>query len=64
LADDSTYTSKKNELASYLPQDEAPLVKEGIALWNVTDADRPERLKEFKQQQWPEWTRKLKPALE
>jgi hypothetical protein len=40
------------------------LVKQGVALWNVTDADRPQRLKAFKEEQWPEWKKKLKPAIE
>ncbi len=55
---------KKLELAAYVPRDEASLVTDGISLWNVTDADRPQRLKKFREKQWPEWKRKLKPKLE
>jgi arylsulfatase A-like enzyme len=64
LADDSKYASTKKELSSFLPKDEAALVKQGVALWNVTDADRPERLNGFKNKQWTEWKEKLKPAIE
>lgn len=64
LADDENWRTVKSKLASQLPSNEAPLVKEGVALWNVTDADRPERLKRFKSQQWPEWQKKMKPKLD
>jgi arylsulfatase A-like enzyme len=64
LAEDSKYARTKKELSDFLPNDEAALVKQGVALWNVTDADRPERLKNFKNKQWPEWKEKLKPAIE
>ncbi len=64
LADNPQHVGQKKSLAAHLPADEAALVTGGIALWNVTDADRPERLKKFQQQQWPEWKRKLKPSIE
>lgn len=64
LADDPQHAKQKARLAAYVPKDEAKLVRGGIALWNVTDADRPERLEKYKNEQWPEWKRKLKPALE
>ena len=64
LAEDPNYASTKKELSVFLPKDEAALVKQGVALWNVTDADRPHRLKTFKEEQWPQWKEKLKPAIE
>jgi arylsulfatase A-like enzyme len=64
LAEDARYTDRKQELATYLPKNEAPLVKTGVALWNVTDADRPERMKKFREQTWPQWKKRLKPAIE
>lgn len=42
--------AKKKQLARWLPKTEAPLVREGISLWNVVDADQPEKLKKSKQQ--------------
>jgi arylsulfatase A-like enzyme len=64
LADDPQFAANKNELSNFLPGNESPLVKEGVALWNVIDADRPEKLKRFKNKDWPEWKKKLKPAIE
>ncbi len=36
------YASVKKRLAAILPTTEAPLVREGISLWNVVDADQPD----------------------
>ncbi|WP_145170132.1 sulfatase [Rubripirellula lacrimiformis] len=41
LADDPAYVSEIKRLRSFLPRHEAPLVTEGISLWNVVDADQP-----------------------
>ena len=64
LAADPNHAGTKKELAALVPKKEAPLVRQGIALWNVTDADRPERLKSFQEEAWPEWKRKLRPKIE
>ncbi|WP_342190306.1 sulfatase [Stieleria varia] len=64
LTDDASLAKVKSELAGHIPGEEAPLVREGIALWNVIDADRPERLKSFEQKDWPAWLEKIRPRLE
>lgn len=64
LADDSAYATIKSQLSNQLPDKEAPLVKQGIALWNVIDADQPQKLKKFKNTTWPDWLKKLKPSLQ
>ncbi len=64
LADSPEYEATKQELATFLPKNEAPLLRQGIALWNVNDADRPERMKDFQEKQWPSWKQKLKPVIE
>ena len=64
LANDESLVTKKNELATFLPRNEASLVKTGISLWNVVDADQPEKLMSFKTKTWPEMKQKLKPAIE
>ncbi len=64
LAGDPAYEGNKKQLAAFLPSDEAVLVKQGISLWNVTDADRPVRLQTFKDEQWPEWKARLSPSIE
>jgi arylsulfatase A-like enzyme len=64
LADDESLLEKKQQLASYLPKTEAPIVTKGRALWNVIDADQPEKLKQFKSKTWPQMKKKLKPAIE
>jgi arylsulfatase A-like enzyme len=64
LIGDQTLVSRKNELAAFLPKTEAPLVKIGISLDNVIDADKPEKLEKFKNQTWPGMKKKLKPAIE
>lgn len=64
LAGDSSNSQKIAELAAFLPKSEAPQVTEGRALWNVIDADQPEKLKKFKKQQWPAMKKKLKPSIE
>lgn len=64
LADDPGHESVKQRLANHLPQNEAPLHRDGVALWNVIDADRPEKLKSFEQQTWPSFAKKLRPEIE
>ena len=64
LADVAAHANAKERLARHLPQNEAPLIKQGISLWNVIDADQPNKLKTFQTKQWPEWTSKMKPRLE
>lgn len=64
LASDESLIAKKKELAAYLPQNEAPLVQIGIASANVVDADRPEKLKSFKEETWPQMKQNLKPAID
>jgi arylsulfatase A-like enzyme len=64
LAGDPDHAAKLRDLAAFLPEREAPLAKLGISLWNVIDADRPERLHKFKDDDWPKWTKKLKPKIE
>jgi arylsulfatase A-like enzyme len=55
LAGDANHKQQQQSLAEMLPRDEAPLVKTGISLWNVIDADCPEKLNSFREQQWPDW---------
>ncbi|MEL7264309.1 MAG: sulfatase, partial [Planctomycetota bacterium] len=51
LAKDPKWKSQKNKLALAVPKSEAPLVRQGISLWNVIDADQPPaKMKQFKQQ--------------
>ena len=64
LAEDPEYSEHKKRLATFVPESEAPLVKKGISLWNVIDADRPEGLKKFKTRTWPKWKEKMRPRLE
>ncbi|MEL6105315.1 MAG: sulfatase [Planctomycetota bacterium] len=64
LADSSEHADVKLRLATHLPREEAPLVKDGISLWNVIDADRPSRLKKFASETWPSWVKKLVPPIE
>ena len=63
VADDADYAKIKMRLAGQLPRNEAPLIQEGVALWNVNDADRPQRIKSFKTKSWPAWVKKMNPAL-
>ncbi len=64
LAHDAALIGKKKELAAFLPQHEAPLVKTGISLWNVVDADQPDKLTGFQEKTWSQMKQKLKPAIE
>ena len=64
LADDSAYAAIKSQLSNQLPDKEAPLVKQGIALWNVIDADQPQKLNKFKNTTWPDWLKKMKSGLQ
>ncbi len=63
FANDPSQAETKKRLASKLPKNEAPLVRQGVALWNVIDADRPDRLTNYKEKEWPQWKPKLKPSL-
>ena len=63
VANDADYAKIKIRLADQLPRQEAPLIQEGVALWNVNDADRPQRITSFKKKNWPAWVKKMKPAL-
>ena len=64
LAGKTELLSDKQRLASNLPSEEAPLVRQGVGLWNVIDADRPERLEAFKTKDWPMWLEKMRPRLD
>ena len=64
LAADPAYAETKARLSNHLPKSEAALVRDGVALWNVNDADRPQRLESFKNSDWPKWLRKMKPSLD
>ena len=64
LADDPGVADVKKRLIRFLPNDEAPLVRTGISLWNVIDADRPDRLDKFRTEEWPKWLEKLRPRLD
>lgn len=63
LADVAEHADVRKRLAAFLPSDEASLVREGISLWNVIDADQPQKLKSFRNQQWPRWVERLKPSI-
>jgi arylsulfatase A-like enzyme len=43
LAGDPTYDAIKAQLAAYLPTTEAPQIQSGMNLYNVSDADSPDR---------------------
>tara|TARA_A100001391_G_scaffold204777_2_gene201725 strand:+ start:210 stop:1727 length:1518 start_codon:yes stop_codon:yes gene_type:complete len=64
LADHPDHQIIKQRLAKALPQNEAPLVRNGVALWNVIDADRPQKLESFQQKTWPSFVKKLRPKIE
>lgn len=64
LAEDPAYNEEKQRLSSALPNEEAPLVREGIALWNVIDADSADKIRIYQGQEWPKWLEKLKPRIE
>ena len=50
-------------LRKHLPENEAPLVRSGVTLWNVIDADRPQRLESFRKKTWQPMLEKLQPDL-
>ncbi|TWT55663.1 sulfatase [Allorhodopirellula solitaria] len=64
LAEDPDHQDVKQRLAEFLPQNEAPLHREGVGLWNVIDADRPSKLKKFQQNTWPNFAKKLQPEIQ
>jgi hypothetical protein len=43
LAGDPNYSAMKTQLAAYLPTSEAPQIQSGINLYNVSDADMPNK---------------------
>jgi arylsulfatase A-like enzyme len=61
LAADPQYASTKERLARGLPREEAPLVREGISLWNIVDADKPSLEKAKKS--WRQINQKISPPL-
>lgn len=62
LADDPKFKSKKKALAAFLPKAEAPLVREGISLWNIVDADKP-NLSGTKKS-WAKFNKTIQPPLD
>lgn len=64
LAGSTEYAEIEERIASHLPTNEAPLVTQGVALWNVIDADRPDRLQPYRQRDWPRWKERLRPPIE
>ncbi len=64
LANDESHAEYKSKLAKFLPKSEAPIVVEGRKLWNVIDADCPEKMDKFQQTTWPQMLKKLKPAVD
>ena len=62
LADDPEFGSKKGFLASFLPKTESPLVREGISLWNIVDADKPDLSGTKKQ--WAAINETIQPPLD
>ena len=63
LAGHPDYAAVQTKLQAQLPDREAPLVRQGVALWNVIDADQPGKLKKYQNTTWPNWLKKLKPKL-
>jgi arylsulfatase A-like enzyme len=60
-ASNPEFASVKKRLAASLPQTEAPLVREGISLWNVVDADKPDLEKARKE--WEKINSTINPPL-
>ena len=63
LVSDQQYADRVNELAGFLPKNEAPQVKKGRTRWNVIDADQLNKLEKFKAT-WEKSKKKLRPAIE
>ena len=63
LASDSDHQVVVKRLANFVPKDEAPLVRDGISLWNVIDADRPGKLDTFREKDWPKLLNSTRPKL-
>ncbi len=63
LAGHPDYAALQTKLEAQLPDREAPLVRQGVALWNVIDADQPGKLRKYQNTTWPNWLKKLKPKL-
>lgn len=61
LAANPEYAETKKRFAKHLPKDEAPLVKEGVDLWNSVDADKPS-LRKIKNT-WKSANKELQPPL-
>ncbi|MEM9280505.1 MAG: sulfatase [Verrucomicrobiota bacterium] len=63
LAGQEAHAEVKAELAAQLPnrETEAPLVREGISLWNIVDADKPDL--ESTKKKWKQVNRDIYPLL-
>ncbi|MEM6916257.1 MAG: sulfatase [Verrucomicrobiota bacterium] len=63
LAGQEAHAEKQAELAAQLPdrETEAPLIREGISLWNLVDADKPSL--EAAQKKWKQVNRNIDPPL-
>jgi len=61
LAGNQKYAAVKQGLAEGLPKVEAPLIREGISLWNLVDADKPD-LTDAKKA-WKIMNNKINPPL-
>ena len=59
---DPSVTDQLAELRPWLPKKEAPLIKEGISLWNVVDADQPQKLSSIKKA-FNKMNAKIRPPL-
>lgn len=64
LAGQKQHAKRLKDLSASLPVSAAPLVKQGVTLWNVVDADRPEKLKKFRDKTWPDMKKKMRPKIE
>lgn len=63
--DSAELAAIKMRLKACLPAQPAPLVKQGISLWNVIDADQPtKKLDTFRNKTWPNMKQKLRPKIE
>ena len=62
LSADPSLLAHKNELAAWLPEEEAPLVLSGKALHSSIDADQPD-VSAFRKQ-WTQFNARIVPPLE
>ena len=61
LANDPKYKKQKADMISFLPKKEIPLVQEGVNLWSLVGADKPDMDKTKKH--WDSMRKKMKPPL-